>query len=409
MGILVSDEFTSRTAKPKQITVAKHSDVQIDIVSDLAGVKALEADWKALETKVSDGLGYFQSYDWCERWINAFVENRKADDDTELCIIAIRRNTRIAAIFPLVRITKGLGIKTIRTLGEPLAQYANILIDTKLLSIQEARTAWQDVAKQLKADAIVLDRILENSQLALILDRKNISCEKEDLSLIMDLENVEDWDTFHAAFKKTVRRGRRRRFKKIEDELGTIELKTYFGGTPEYKAAINKALEYKLVWLKENGRNMASFADERATPFLANLDGDAETMEGALAYVMMVDGNPVAIELGFLQDKRYYCFLGAFDWDLRNYSLGKVQMEQSLKWAIENGIKKIDFLGNYEAYQGDWSNSSTEVVSYGAATSLKGMAYANLWEQQLKPGLKKVFRRLPPAVRKGLMTSMAAR
>lgn len=410
MGILVSDEFTSRAKTPIYEAIAKQGDVQIEIITDLAGIKALEADWKALETKVADGLSYFQSYDWCSRWINSFIGTSNTDDNIpELCLVTIRRSNKVAAIFPLVRVTKSFGIKTIRTLGEPLAQYANILIDTDLLSIQEARTCWRDVSKDLKADAIVLDRVLKGSQLALVLDQKNISNEKEDLSLIMNLEGVEDWDTFHAAFKKTVRRGRRRRFRKLEDEVGAIELKVHFGGSQEYKDAVKLALEYKMIWLKENGRNMASFADDRAMPFLADLKGNSEQLDGAIAYVMTVDGKPVAIELGFLQDKRYYCFLGAFDWEMRSYSLGKVQMEQSLKWAIENGIAKIDFLGNYEAYQGDWSNSSTEVVSYGAATSLKGMAYANLWEQQLKPGLKKVFRRLPPSVRKGLMTGLATR
>ncbi|MFK8034222.1 MAG: GNAT family N-acetyltransferase [Hyphomicrobiales bacterium] len=409
MGILVSDEFSSRSTKPIFEAIAKQGDVHVDIISELAGVEALEAEWRALEKKVSDGLSYFQGFDWCHRWIKSFVGNAKADEDTQLCLITIRRSDKISAIFPLVRVTKSFGVKTIRTLGEPLAQYANILIDTDLMSIQEARTCWQDISKELDADAIVLDRVLKGSQLAHVLDQKNISNEKEDLSLIMNLEGVESWDTFHAAFKKTVRRGRRRRFRKIEEEIGAIELHTHFGGTQEYKDAVNKALEYKMIWLKENGRNMASFSDERATPFLADLDGNREQIDGAIAYVMTVDGKPVAIELGFLQDKRYYCFLGAFDWDLRSFSLGKVQMEQSLKWAIENGITKIDFLGNYEAYQGDWSNTSTEVVSYGAATSLKGMAYANLWEQQLKPGLKKAFRRLPPSVRKGLMTGLATR
>lgn len=409
MGILVSDEFTSRSTQPRYDTIAKQGDVKVDIISELSGVAALEDDWKALEKKVSDGLSYFQGYDWCYNWIKAFIGTTGSDDDTQLCLVTIRRSNQIAAIFPLVRVTKSFGIKTIRTLGEPLAQYANILIDTNLLSIQEARACWQDISKELKADAIVLDRVLKGSQLAHVLDQKNISNEKEDLSLIMNLEGVEDWDTFHAAFKKTVRRGRRRRLRKIEEEVGAIELQTHFGGTQDYKDAVQLALEYKMIWLKENGRNMASFSDERAMPFLADLDGNREQLDGAIAYVMTVDGRPVAIELGFLQDKRYYCFLGAFDWDMRNFSLGKVQMEQSLKWAIENGITKIDFLGNYEAYQGDWSNSSTEVVSYGAATSLKGMAYANLWEQQLKPGLKKVFRRLPPSVRKGLMTGLATR
>lgn len=407
MGILVSDEFTSRSIKPRYDAVAKQGNVQIDIISELSDVAALKADWIALEKKVSDGLSYFQGYDWCYRWIKSFIGNANTSENTELCLVTIRRANKIAAIFPLVRVTKSFGIKTIRTLGEPLAQYANILIDTDLLSIQEARTCWQDISKELKADAIVLDRVLRGSQLAHVLDKQNISNEKEDLSLIMNLEGVEDWDTFHAAFKKTVRRGRRRRLRKIEEEVGAMELLVHFGGTQEYKDAVQLALEYKMIWLKENGRNMASFSDERAMPFLADLDGCREQLDGAIAYVMTVDGKPVAIELGFLQDKRYYCFLGAFDWEMRSFSLGKVQMEQSLKWAIENGIKKIDFLGNYEAYQGDWSNTSTDVVSYGAATSLKGMAYANLWEQQLKPSLKKVFRRLPPSVRKGLMTGLA--
>jgi len=381
--------------------------VQIEIHDTLQALASLEPEWRALETKVDDGFGYFQTFDWCQKWCQYYLEGSAKDDRQRLQIVTFRVGKQLACILPLVEGKRTGGLTILQSIGDPMSQYSNLLLDVDVLPVAKMRDCWQAFSKQVTADAIIFDRFPKDSQMAKVLDEANLIQETEDRSLIMDLEQIENWETFQASFKKRVRRGRRRRYKKIEDEIGQINLEVHFGGSDEYRKAIELALEFKRVWLKESGRNTSSFSGQHAADFLISLEGDSTARDGALAYVMTAGGRPIAIELGFLKNRRYYCFLGSFDWSERAYSAGKVQMEQSLKWAIEHDISCIDYLGDYEAYQGDWSNTSIDMCSYSAAKSAKGKIYARLWDQGLKPAMKSVFRRLPPALRKRLIANLS--
>lgn len=391
-------------------TISSHAamsePVQIEIHDTLEAVALLETEWRALQAKVDDGLGYFQTFDWCQNWCRYYLEGSARDSNLRLQIITFRCGGQLACVLPLVERKRAYGPTILQSLGNPMAQYSNLLLDIAMLPVAKMRECWMTFSESVTADAIIFDRFPKNSQMAEILDEAHIITETGDISLIMDLEQIESWEIFQASFKKTVRRGRRRRYKKIEEELGKIDLEVHFGGTDAYRAAIQQSLEFKRVWLKESGRNVSAFSGQHAADFLTSLEGDRASRDGAMSYVMKAGGKPIAIELGFLKNGHYYCFLGSFDWSCRSYSAGKVQMEQSLKWAIENQISRIDFLGNYEAYQGDWSNSSAEMLNYSAAKSIKGKVYTQLWEQRLKPGIKSAFRRLPPALRKGLIAGL---
>ncbi|WP_306258781.1 GNAT family N-acetyltransferase [Pararhizobium sp. IMCC21322] len=383
--------------------------VQIEVHDTLEAVASLESEWRALEEKMADGLGYFQTFDWCQNWCRYYLEGAAKDSRLRLQIVTFRCAGQLACVLPLVERKRAYGLTILQSLGNPMAQYSNLLLDVDALPVSKMRECWKTFSEQVTADAIIFDRFPKNSQMAEILDEPHIITQTDDISLIMYLEQIDEWDTFQASFKKSVRRGRRRRYKKIETELGEISLEVHFGGTDAYRNAIRQSLEFKRVWLKESGRNVSAFSGQHAADFLTSLEGDSASQKGAMSYVMTAGGKPIAIELGFLKNGHYYCFLGSFDWSMRSYSAGKVQMEQSLKWAIEHQISCIDFLGNYEAYQGDWSNSSADMLSYSAAKSIKGRLYSQLWEQRLKPGIKSTFRRLPPALRKRLIAGLPGR
>lgn len=380
--------------------------VQIEVHDTLDAVASLESEWRALEEKMDDGLGYFQTFDWCQNWCRYYLEGSAGDPRLRLQIVTFRCGGQLACVLPLVESKRAYGLTILQSLGTPMSQYSNLLLDVDTLPLAKMRECWKTFSDQVTADAIIFDRFPKSSQMAEILDEPHTITQTDDISLIMNLEQIDDWEVFQASFKKAVRRGRRRRYKKIEAELGEINLEVHFGGTDAYRDSIRQGLEFKRVWLKESGRNMAAFSGQHSADFLTSLKGDSASHEGAMSYVMTAGGQPIAIELGFLKNGHYYCFLGSFDWSLRSYSAGKVQMEQSLKWAVENQISCIDFLGNYEAYQGDWSNSSTDMLSYSAAKSIKGRIYSQLWEQRLKPGIKSAFRRLPPNLRKRLIAGL---
>ncbi|MBL4646503.1 MAG: hypothetical protein COA52_16515 [Hyphomicrobiales bacterium] len=396
----------------KQIGSANATDaangtrVRIEIISEISRLMAIGPDWRDLETRVADRMAYFQSYDWCLRWCENYLG---ADECNEMRIAAIYRGDTLVSIWPLIRACEPLiraceplGLRVVRFLGEPLAQYGNVLLDTNLMSIDEAKESWGEIRKALDCDAIVFERFPKDSPLAQILDQEHIYKDQDDVSLMMELNQHESWDAYEAGLKKSTRKNRRRRRRNLE-ELGNVTFKVHYGGTPEYKKLVHQSIAFKLEWLNENGRRMTSFADPRAVEFLAALDGKEAAEQGAIALALYVDDKPIAIELGFGNFQHYYCYLGSFDWALKDYSPGKIQMEETLKWALSSNLEHIDFLGNYTAYQSDWSNCTAEITGYGIGNTLKGTFYARLWKPTLMPLIKTAFRALPPGIRRLLV------
>jgi CelD/BcsL family acetyltransferase involved in cellulose biosynthesis len=77
------------------------------------------------------------------------------------------------------------------------------------------------------------------------------------------------------------------------------------------------------------------------TDFLAGLTGDEASNEGAVAFVLEAAGQPVAIEVSMIRNGHLYAYIGGFDWELNKFSPGKLQMEATMCWCIENGIRRL--------------------------------------------------------------------
>lgn len=75
--------------------------------------------------------------------------------------------------------------------------------------------------------------------------------------------------------------------------------------------------------------------------FLANIPDSPDGSCRALVCELTAGGRMVAGELGYERKGHYIGYLGAFDWDLRHLSPGKLEMEQMLRWCLENGMQVV--------------------------------------------------------------------
>jgi CelD/BcsL family acetyltransferase involved in cellulose biosynthesis len=136
--------------------------------------------------------------------------------------------------------------------------------------------------------------------------------------------------------------------------------------------------------------------------FLAGLSGSPEDPDGPYLFALTAAGSPVAIEIGFLRNGHYYSYLGGFDWSLRHASPGKMQMEMTVSWLIDNGAKAFDLLANPTGYKEHWTNSTIALSGHVLNFTSAGRAYTGIWTRNLRPVIKKGFEALPADVRVGL-------
>ena len=381
-------------------TVRQVGEYRLVILHTLDEIEALRDDWQDLERRAGDYYAYFQSFDWCANWCRVF-EGDSETGDGQIVIACIYRDKLLVGLLPLVISRRPLGVRALCFLGEPLSQYGNILVDRNAITTDALGQIWEVFRGEVESDSIVLERFPSFSPLAKIVESKGCSAPRGQFSSHMDLTRYDGWEDFQASLTRSARKSRNRRRKKL-NALGVVEQRVESGRSEGFREIAEAAIQHKTEWLQETGRRMSEIADPNTLELLCRLPGDAEAASGALAFGLFLDGAPIAAEIGFAYGPHYYSYLGAFDWSLRDYSPGKVQLESALYWCFENGMAHYDFLGNPSSYKDDWSNRTLPLMNYSSSNSARGYLYAHHWKPLVKPAAKRLFHTLPVPVRRGL-------
>lgn len=357
--------------------------LELRCFTELEDLKSLEAGWGRLEAKTNDQMSYFQSFDWCYRWCEAFLRDSESRGASTLQVFAGFRGNDLVVLWPMMRVSDQFGLKRLVFIGEPLSQYANILVDYEIVSTQDLDACWAQITRNSNVDVVALNNVPANTLLGQwCVGRKPESVKMQ--SSVMDLSSFETYDDLLATLSTTTRKYRRKRRSKLS-KLGDLSFESVSGGTKQYRDLVDLALDWKKVWLQETGREAQVLCDARARNFLKSLSKDVVVL------VLRVDDKPIALEVGFMRGKHFYSYLGAFDWELSSYSPGKVQLEEALKWSIDNGLQAYDLLGNPSTYKTSWSNFDLDLRSCMSAHSFKGYVFANVWFPYVRPALKQFF------------------
>ncbi|MEL7454238.1 MAG: GNAT family N-acetyltransferase, partial [Pseudomonadota bacterium] len=213
---------------------------------------------------------------------------------------------------------------------------------------------------------------------------------------------VEDYD---ASLTGRSRKNRKNKMRRLAQH-GEIKLDVLHGGQAEYKAALRLAMEWKRSWLEERGQPMAIDRDERLHTQLADLPCDVTpadgSIQGAVMFALRVGGKSVAKEVGFVQGRHYYSYLGAYDSEWANLSVGSIQVWLTRQWAIEQGIDTYDFLGSSD-YKAQLTDHQIPLVSVAVPLSLRGRIYASLWLRQVRPSLYRAFQAMGPRLKRPIV------
>ena len=370
-------------------------------ITTLEEMSAARTQWRELETYSGGSLKYFQSFDWCYNWCRQFSAPVENSTKPQIRIYTLRKNGRLAMIWPMMRVQDRCNIKKLVFIGEPLTQYGNILADRKLITTQDIVDAWEQIVGTSDVDVVALNNFPAKSVLGNCPSIET-SARVQSPTSIMDLSGFADFEALNASLSSSTRRNRNKRRNKFAG-LGDVTQIDVAGGLPGYKKLVDQALDWKQLWLTETGRTSEILRLQQTRRFLKSLE------EGAVALALTIDGKPAAIEIGFLQDLHYYSYIGAFDWELRDYSPGKVQIEEALRWAIDNGIHSYDLLGNPSTYKTHWSNVEIELASHFKALTVKGKLYESVWKPIVRPLIKETFYRIPVGIRKRVLLPLVGR
>lgn len=378
------------------MSAIRTTDTVIRIAASLAEIDALREDWEALEALPGNDLTFFQSFRWCRAWVEAYAAGRSGPEPR---IYTVWRKGKLAAVLPLMLGgTRGV-VRHLRALGEPHTQYCNLIADPDRMD-SDASAALADALREAEAcDVAVLSSVPERSQLARVLGKFPVVPGYANSASMLDLSGYASAEAYAQSLGKLQKRNRNRRRNHLA-RRGDLDFEMVWPNDPAFDGLLQRALDFKKQWLRENRRFSAGLTAPGHDAFLASLDGDARRMEGACLSVLRVGGEPVAIELGFLHRRHYYAYLGSFDWSLRDLSPGKVQMDMTVCWLIENGVATYDLLGSPDQYKQSWSNQPVPLHAYAKAFSWRGEVYVGAWLGAVRPAIKRGLLQVPEFLRR---------
>ena len=388
------------------------SNYVLNCLTSIEQMWLISNEWKHLERLASQQFIYFQSFDWCYNWCNSFANNEDRKKNLEIKIYTLRKNDELILIWPMMIVNSGSGIKSLTFLTEPLGQYSNIIFNPDQLTLEIGEKVWEFIKGNNSVDVINLDMYPASSLLKQILQNKGFIEKSKKYSSSLNMKIIGTWEEYTASLSKKRRKQRRQNRNKLVNS-GELEYETFYGGEEDYCNFVALALKWKVDWLYKTGRRETALSNQKTTELLSILKGtpatDQSPPDGAVLGVLKFNGAPIAIEIGMCLNSRYYSYIGAFDWESRNMSPGKVQMENTQMWAKDAGILSFDYLGDPADYKAAWTNTTDELESKTFPLTMRGLFYSIFWKAYVRPLARKIFNKMDSQKRSKLLTLLGIR
>lgn len=387
---LMLDTVSSATSamagrlRPRAGVIAAGDSCSVAVLEGADAVERAAADWHHLE---SNGAAATPFQSLAIARAAAEAHRRRGEIPR---IIVVRHGDRPAVILPTV-LTRQLGFRVARFLGDPLIQYGDALC--------EAGTARRHIETALHAagdgaDAIHFRKVRDDARIAPLL-REHASASNRDEAPFLDLTHAP------AAASEEPRQLRRARRKL--SSFGALRLEVTDGAAA--RRHLRDALMLKRRWLQARRLPSGVIGNEHWEQALERLVHHEGTMRLQVA-VLYVAERAAGYEVAFTVGDHWYAFIGAIADDFARHSPGRVQVAETIAWCRANGFRCYDLLAPADEAKRSYCNAAAAVADYACA--LRPGGHLLTTALRLSPAAKALYVRLPAPLRR-LALSLAGR
>jgi len=376
--------------------------VDMDTVTDLDGLLALKDDWDRLEIEAGAPHNFFQSFTWCSAWARAYLTE---GGDTWLRTVVGRRHGKVVMIWPLMVVRLG-PLCILKWLSDPVAQYGDVLVERSEDAPAWLEAAWNRLTHDPGIDGISLRYVREDAAIHDFLARKSRKLPDPHTARFLDLTSFSSAQDHSGTLSGNQRKQRTKLRKKLE-KMGDVGFRVASGGDG-YGDMIRLALAFKQDWQNEHGLAGGVIDDPRFEQVFIDVAQGLDARATSLAGVLALDGVPLAIDLAFRFKDHYFGFVLTQYGPARPHSPAKVLLDLHQKWCIEEGYDQFDMMLPDDPYKLHWTDNAVTVDHFVVSTNLWGTLYCTLYLRTLRPYLKRLYRKMPPALRRRLIGSRSA-
>lgn len=354
---------------------------RVDILKGVAAFAALKSEWDSLFARAGRPHQLFQSHVLLAHWADSYP-----GDASDAIIVTARTGDRLVAVLPLV-LTRTLGVKRLRVMGAPIAQFDDILMDFDCG--QAVNSALWDAITAIGADVFETRRVRADSSIDQMLPPHGVVTEVSRAPfacLASRVNNGEPGLAYSAKDRSSVRRRQRRLA-----EMGALALTCYKPGQPAALLA-SQAIDIKRRALKAAGVISPAVRGNGFDTFFRRAAADPDA--GLLVSAIELDGRPIAVDLSLLCKGTAFGHVLATEPAAIQSGAGNVLVHHVFANAKAAGARVFDLLAPADAYKMQHSDATTPVRSMIFPFTLRGRLFVKAYHGVAIPGARYAMRKL---------------
>lgn len=324
--------------------------MRVEIINTIPEFEKLRNQWVELYVE-SGSDNIFITFEW------QFLYWKFLGRNDPLFILAVFDAEKLKAVLPLM-INKRFGFRELRFISYPISDYDDILLTKDEAEQNEAIAVAAGFLSCLpKWSILKLQGIAEGSPVHNLLRRLDA-----DFPLCSYLQQHCDgapqvnlacgWDAYCAglrgSFVSDIRAFQKRAGKETEYIPGDHLVEK------DLPVALENFMDMYTKRIKEIG-GKSLFEDERMREFFCAVSLEFFRKNRLELSQYKIDGLLAAMEVGFINNGRFFRYLAAFDSQFRKCSVARLLLFQIIKRCFEKGIKTFDFMLGEEDYKRFWN------------------------------------------------------
>ncbi|MBV8144680.1 MAG: GNAT family N-acetyltransferase [Gammaproteobacteria bacterium] len=343
-GVGVWDARRALAAVARERPAPERVDVAaVDIVTDVAGIEALAADYRHLYRLTGNTLP-FATQEWHLAWCeHLLTRSRRTSQEPLFCVARNGAGTCVGLV-PLILTRRRLGALTVGALGlvgaDPkLTEIRNPLIEPgyerAVLGALQERLArvpgwdwiqWSGVSPALAA--------------ALSVEATPQWYEKLD-AYVLDLPR--SWDEFRSGLRRNVRESLRHCYNSLRRDGHDFEL-VVARDPVEVRWALYRFLQLhtlraQMPW---GPSHVDRFAAQSLRAFLYGVCERLAARDAVRVFQLRIGATVVASRIGFVVGDGLYLYYSGFDPAWARYSVMTTTVAEALRYAIASGLRSVN-------------------------------------------------------------------
>ncbi len=342
------------------------------IVATAEGLKTARADWDKLARRGA-AIGLFQSHAWLSAWWETVAADPVLSARYALCAAVLDDAHGPAAILPLA-VRRDLFPKRLQWMAGDVSDYCDMIAapgaDPALLW-----PAFRRVLSESGAGLAELTQIRPDGACALLLGARLETRAGAAPSPFIDLRG-RSWEQVEQGFSPQLRQEMRRKGRRLAKRAKWDYVE--FTGAASRLKAVDFIVAQKRAQLAGDPASLDAM--ERAFAPFARLVFALDGIGAARVHVSALAAGDtlLAVHLGFVDAKRFYYYVPAYNPDFQADSPGQLLIYELVRRACEARVPVFDMLRGDYPYKWRLTDTSVELRTLALGLSLPGMAYLTL-------------------------------